>query len=186
MRLHEICELKESVTFDVAELVDYPGHGKVFTGQRWWKKVQTECWVCDGTGKDEHHDCEMCHGSGELSGTESEAPELNVSNTNAIAIIEFLGLHWDHSGNFPQKDLPALRRKLIKLKNGGASDLISDNETHQGPMAARQGENGVTTISRGATIHSMGRSADQVGRYAEKLLSIIDFAQKNGAHVTWG
>lgn len=196
MRLSEI--LKESVTFGVGRLETK--NGQQYYADPFSKEAMEKCWVCDGTGKESHQaytddagaehaaqswECGMCKGRGEITDFKSDAPELNVSNTNALEIQRMLGIEADYSGAIQHSDLPAFRRQLIKLKNGSLSSHIRAPSKDAGKMRAYTDDNGQTGIGRAATIHDMGRSQSQVERYIDSLLSIMDFAQKNNLDVTW-
>lgn len=199
-------KLTETVTFDASEFVtDDPAFPKgLFTGQKWWRKEMRKCPFCDN-GKEHYRawkdedgkehpaysvDCDWCEGKGEKDEHVSDAPELNVSNGNAMAILDVLGLSHgdgqDLAGSVEPKDLPALRRKLIKMKNGGADDLESPDEISGGKMVKDRDEHGNPALRKTARMYDIGRTSDQVANYIDRLLQIIDFAQKNDAHLTWG
>lgn len=208
MKVSELFEshLTESVTFDVAEFIkDDPKFPKgLFTGAKWWRKEMKKCPYCedgkehyraftDGDGK--HHpaqvvDCDYCHGKGKAEEHVSDSPELNVSNANAIALLDFLGVDSGGPdgtvGHIEPKDLPALRRKLIKMKNGGGEELEQDWQEEPGQMIKTRDEHGNPMLKKTARMAGGQRTPDQVLHYADRLLSIIDFAQKNDAYVTWG
>lgn len=203
--LLEMQQVDETVTFDVAEFIqDDPDFPKgLFTGAKWWRKEMKKCDFCedgkehyrawtDADGK--HHpaktvDCDYCHGKGEHLEHVSDSPELNVSNDNAIALLNFLGVTPGGPdgtvGHIEPKDLPALRRKLIKMKNGGADGLEKPDEIDGGQMIKTRDEHGNPMLKKTARSYEMGRTSDQVMHYIDRLLQIIDFAQKNNAYVTW-
>lgn len=191
MKLNEIVRLDESITFSVARLKDEGGR-KIYDTAEFQKEVEAECWVCDGKGKDPHHtkhghdvECEMCKGSGKVKEYKTEFGELNVANSNAFEILSMLGVEQDYAGAIEKKDLANIRRRLIMIKNKGVEDHTSDTEVSQGKPRATKDDNGISRISRGPTVHNIGRTNDQVMRYIDKLLNIIDFAQKNDAIVVW-
>lgn len=184
MRLTEI--LQESITFGVSRLTTV--NGKQVYNDEFAQEVDGSCWVCDGTGKEKYqegdYDCGMCKGSGKIKEYKYPFEELNVANSNALAILSALGLPEDYVGAIPDNQLPAIRRKLIQLKNSPTTGLELDSHTTRATRVGRD-ENDLPQISSGPTIHSAGRSSDQISRYIDSLLSIIDFAQKNNATVTW-
>lgn len=189
MRLKEI--LNESITFAPARLKIENGR-KIFSLADFEKATEKPCWVCDGTGEDKYasefgqkYSCEYCKGRKVF--TDYEMPvELNVSNANAQAIIDMLGLEFDYSGYIPPERMPELRRKLIKLKNGEIDAYTKEPTKQQGPVRRYKDDDGMDRIGRGATVYDFGRSNEQVKRYIDKLLELLDFAQKNDAIVTWG
>jgi hypothetical protein len=196
MRLSEI--LNESVTFGVATLKSIGG--KQYYTDPFSKEIESECFVCDGSGKESHRayrddegkehpaqswECGMCKGAGKVKDFKSDAPELNVANGNAMEIQRMLGLDPDYSGAIKNADIPAFRRQLIKIKNGDMSSHVVEPKKEVGKMKAYTDDKGQSRIGRGATMHDMGRSHSQVERYIDSLLSIMDFAQKNNLDVTW-
>lgn len=210
--IQELLEMQqpvlESVTFEVSELkTDDPEYPKgLFTGEKWWRKEMQKCPYCED-GKEHYpeykhpetgevtpartYDCDYCDGKGEKLEHVSDAPELNVANDNAIDLLNYLGIDPDSEhgtvGSIEPKDLPAIRRKLIKMKNGGSDDLVKPDEDHHDPQTRRYKDaDGMDRIGRfGARTIGGGRTPDQVMRYVDRLLDIIDFAQKHNAHVTW-
>jgi hypothetical protein len=197
MRFKEI--LRESVTFGVARLEDHDGR-KIYSDP-FMKKTMETCFVCDGTGKETfggytdedgkhvpktEHECGMCKGVGKNEEWRSTAGELNVANSNAMAIQEMLGLDPDYSGAIKKEDFPAIRRRLIKIKNGGIESHTQEPSKSGGQMRAYTNDQGQSSIGRGATMHDMGRSYAQVERYIDSLLSLMDFAQKNDCDLVWG
>jgi hypothetical protein len=196
MRLFEFTQpLTESVTFSVGKLItdnpDFP-NGLV-SGAEFETKGEEECWTCDGKGYEEYngkqYTCGHCNGTKKLEKWITPYEELNISNSNAAALLDVLGIPQGDDGTIGQveyKDLPTLRRKLIKLKNGDMSELTTPPQTDHGQMRKSKDENGLTQIGRGPTIHHGGRDLQQVQRYVDRLLHIIDFAQKNNAMLIWG
>lgn len=206
MKLNELLQsqLHESVTFSVAKLVtDDPQYPRgLLTSQEFETEKVEDCWACDGTGKESHDGwtdqegvkhppaswaCDLCRGKGKLTKWETPYNELNVSNDNATAILQALGL-WQNDelvGHVDHDDLPALRRKLIRIKNGGIEALTKDPEDTQGPTRRYKGDDGMDHIGRGPRVISGGRTHEQVMRYVDSLLSLIDFAQKNDAALAW-
>lgn len=188
MRVREI--LNESITFHAATYEEHPKFGRIISYHNMRKK-KVECWVCDGSGKDPYdpgYPCEMCHGDGNLEEWISDGPELNVSNSNAQAIIEqIFGMPYDDAGMVEPKDLPQLKRRLIRMKNieGERAGLEQAPKTSGGQMAHYVDDEGVSRIGRSGQITHMGRSAEQVMRYVDELLRMIDYAQQNNIFISW-
>ena len=106
--------LKEGVEFGVARLNDQGA----WSSQEFGKYEMAPCWVCDGTGKDSHDgtNCRYCLGAGKSKEWVSTAPTLQVSNANAGAIADMLGLdNSEYSGIITHEQLPAIMKKLIML-----------------------------------------------------------------------
>jgi hypothetical protein len=196
MRFTEI--LAESITFSVARLEDRDG-------RQWYinpfeRKVMEPCWVCDGTGLETHREytdddgrvipetkfeCGMCKGEKKIESWKSDADELNVANGNGLEIQRMLGLDPDYSGAIKKEDFPQMRRRLIRIKNGDMSPHIEEPTKTVGKMRASTDDTGQTSIGRGATMYDAGRSHSQVERYIDRLLSMMDFAQKNDCDLVW-
>jgi len=78
------------------------------------------------------HDCYLCNGDG-LYCT-MDIPELNLSNVNAQAMMQLIGIPFVYAGSISCNKLFELRRNIIKLKNSPSllvqairKDFISDN-----------------------------------------------------------
>jgi hypothetical protein len=187
MRLQEI--LSESMTFGVAKLVDHDGE-KRYTNP-FAKEQEEDCWYCHGSGKDPHHEghkCERCYGEGKTTEYVSNSPELNVANANGSAILNMLGLdNNDYSGVIHNKDLPNIRRTLLKLKNSDISKHTQEPTHTKGKISVKHDDElGVPRISRGAEVYDMGRSQSQINRYVDSFLELVTFAQEHGLDITWG
>jgi hypothetical protein len=186
MNLKEI--LAESVTFSVSKLEDHKGQ-QVY-GDPFSVKKDIECWVCDGTGKETYsdiaHECGMCNGTGRTHEWVAPYEQLNVANGHAGAILDMLGIEFDYSGVIQTEQLPILRRKLIAIKNKDTAPYTQTPTKSGGETKISKDDNGMSRIGKTATVYDAGRSTSQVERYINTLLSLIDFAQKNDAVVTWG
>lgn len=190
----------ESVDFHASTFVkndEYPDGLFNFVGTR----AKIDCHYCEGTGTSADYtmnpvsiggddSCEMCDGTGKSMGWVDNGPELNVSNGNAAAICQALGLPLDSddcSGAVSPEKIPELRRKLIALKNAKNNPLIEPDSKSQSFTRGidRSGDVPQITTRRGPEMYHMGRTSDQVMRYVDKLLEICEFAQKNGYWLTW-
>lgn len=188
MRIKDI--LNESITFGVHRLIDK--NGKKVYHDEFSQEVDSECWYCDGSGKETkyndddiaEYECGLCKGLGKIKDYKAPYQQLNISNSNAMAVLSALGLPEDYSGAIPDEQLPAIRRRLIQMKNSKNTGLELDSYTSRERRVGRD-ENGIPQITSGPEIHSSGRTRDQIDRYIDSLLDIIDFAQKNNATVTW-
>jgi hypothetical protein len=191
MKINEL--LTEGITFNPVILKVYKDKTgkevKHLTGEKWWRKEQTDCFVCRGTGVEDYGDkkypCENCEGSGKKLETISSAPELQVSNSNGYAIQEMLGLDPDYSGVIYNKELPELMRKLIKVKNLDISSHTKDTSIEKSQIKPYTDERGVTHIGSGPTMIDVGRSHSQVNSYVDRLIEIVQFAIKNKANLGW-
>lgn len=165
--------------------------GEYWSSADFEKDEMKTCFVCDGTGKetynDQSYDCEYCHGAGKVKEIVSDAPELNVSNSNGMVIQNMLGIDADYSGVIQHEQLPEIMRKLIKLKNQEVSQYTQEPSKSQGAMKSWKDEHGQTHIGRtGPTIYDFGRSQQQVESYIDRLIELVKFAQKHNAGIGWG
>ena len=189
MKLNEV--LEEGIEFHAATIEDHPKHGKMISPHN-MRQEDVECWLCDGSGRDKHapkYECGMCHGSGKIQEQVSDGPLLQVSNDNAHAIItDILGQEFDYGGVVEEKDLPLLRRKLMKMKNmeGERSSVRSDPSDEQKGMQRTGGSGNVTSIGRGGPrMIGPGRSDQRVLQYVDRLLKMVEYAMQHNLIVSW-
>jgi|TARA_R110000782_G_C14811087_1_gene412766 hypothetical protein len=190
MKSRDFRKLNESIDFSVTKSYEDEQGRTVHDMSHFGKRQPVECWVCDGTGKDKFYDeakCDYCEGKGKRDEFVSDAPEMNVSNSNAFKIIDMLGLEQDYAGSIENKDLPALMRKLIQLKNSDRSQYAEPGSQSGGKIGTYKDQAGMDTIGRkGPMLYNMGTTDDQVTAYVDQLIKIIKFAQDNDADFGWG
>ena len=178
--------INEGMTFNPVVEKEFSTGEKYWTGSDWERKITIDCRDCDGTGKDRTQLCVYCGGTGKEEDRVSDAPELQVSNANGEEIQRMLGLDPDYSGIIHNKDLPDIMRRLIILKNKGSQQYTKDASVDRGTMRRQSDDQGVARIGRGPTMYDAGRSQSQVDRYIDRLIEIIQFAQKNNTSIGWG
>jgi len=153
--------------------------------------IDVNCWLCKGTGKEQDYgggdiECELCRGSGKQK--EVDQPEMNVSNTNAGAILDFLGYSQDYSGVIPNQDLQKHLLRMYQIQKLDEPSGLESPGYVQRPYKAvvKDPKTGLDTITKqGATLYHMGRTPQQVKSYISKLIEIFEFAKKHNAVVTW-
>lgn len=186
MKLRDV--LYEGMEFSACELQTREDGTKVYS-QPGLRAVEKECPVCEGSGKSRTGGvCAPCQGTGKSTDHECDGPEMQVSNSNGMAIQrDILGVEADYAGSIPTEQLPALRRKLIKMINVDKERESMHKQTtdSQGEMRRTGTNDNVTSIGRGARMVDIGRSDEQVLGYAKRMLDIVDYAMKNDLHVTW-
>ena len=178
MRAHQF--IQESVTFGPAKLVE----PKTFSGEEWWQRVEAECPACEGTGQEEWDEdtkrkCLYCYGTGKVKQTQSTAPELTVSNSNALVVLNILGIN-NYSdelmGHIPSSKFPALQQRLLKLKN-----IAGKRQQFEIPSTTTKSAGGPTMIDSGV-------SSEQIENYINRLMDILKFARDTDAdnvYLTW-
>ncbi len=184
-------DLNEGMEFNACTVEDNEHGGKTVSPHD-MRQEKVACWVCDGVGKEKHGDkeyeCGMCKGTAEIDEWVCGGPSMQVSNANGYAIQrDILGLEADHAGMVDAKDLPALRRKLIKMVNVDKEreSMHSPFQDEQGPMRAHTDDQGNTKIGRGPRMMGGERTDSQVLRYAQTLLDMVDYAMKNDLVISW-
>jgi hypothetical protein len=194
MRASEL--LNESMDFSVSELKDYKGTHPKFQGKKIWYPVgqeeDVECWACKGQGWEDFgpeygkEECRVCDGEGTRNEFVSVGPEFNVSNSNGYEIQRMMGLDPDYSGSLQGEEITTVLRRLIKLKNTDSSAHTRDVSDERGEARAVKGDDGVDRIQRGPRMVDFGRTQEQVNRYLDDMIELLQFAKKNGYGVTWG
>ena len=107
-----------------------------------------------------------------------EAPEVNMSNGNGIALLSLI-LKGEvasdelYMGSWEIEELPKIAKRILWLLNtySDANSICYDSFSES---------NG------GATIHWQGRTMDYVDRRLEQLQEIVQYAAKNNYCVAWG
>lgn len=208
----------ESITFAATEARDDPKYGQVHSPVG--KTQMVKCEFCKGTGKEEggyidpkteerywesdiadlpsdikqrlkQIDCDFCRGEGEYQDFVSDGPEMNLANRNAHMLLDLLGIEFDHAGTIWNKDLPKLRRHIIKVLNSDnmRKAVIKPSETGGDIIDKRavKGDNGVSQIvtRRSPKMIDSGVSEQQIERYFKDVLELIVFAQRNNYNVGW-
>jgi len=174
--------LNEGMEFGACKLEVRDDGTKMFSDPT-ARQEEQDCWVCDGEGDEQ---CRACKGTGKKMEWVSDSPEMQVSNSNGYAIQrDILGVEPDYAGSIMNDQLPAIRKKLLRMVNQESqrSSMHKDPSKSQKQWTSQEGN--VTTIQRGATMHDMGRSDEQVLTYAQRLLKIVEYAMKNDCHLTW-
>lgn len=193
MKSRDFRKLNETIDFTVTKSYKDDKGRTVNDMSHFGKRKDVECWVCDGTGKDKYYDeanCEYCKGKGKNYEFVSDAPEMNVSNSNGFKIIDMLGLEEDYSGHVDNKDLPAVMRRLLQLKNQpekGTGIEHPGTVTNRNKLFRYKDQDGMDQIGRqGPVIYNFGISESQARQYVDQLIKIVKFAQDNDADFGWG
>lgn len=166
------------------------------------KQVTVKCWVCSGTGKEEAYvgkpgdgpslvDCEYCGGKGKRLEWQGEGPEMNVSNTNAFVILNFLGIEEDYAGTIPNASLQKLLMKMYQTKTADQTGIeypgriTGGNKRRVVDKDPETGLDRISTKSDGPTLYHMGITNRQANTYIDNLIKIFEFARDAGVDVTW-
>ena len=107
---------------------------------------------------------------------DADAPELNISNTNARALLSILGLDDEElGGSVDYKDIPRLMMKIRNIQNAKVDRAVRQaSDTADDPEA------------QGARIIDFGLSNAQIRAYLDRLLPVLDYAMKRKSDLLYG
>jgi hypothetical protein len=177
--------LTESVDFGPREKIDKDGEVWVQYPDEHCREETVDCPYCEG-GKDHFDDeCGYCHGKGEVEKWQYDMPEMRVSYMHTDLLTDVLGREFDHVGYIPPEELPELRRRLIRIINGDG-DEFARPDTEQGGETFVDSDGDIPQIRKTAKVYGQGIPGPQVVAGAQRMLDIIDWAQKKGFGVGWG
>lgn len=184
MRLFEIIQIRESMTMWIP---DAPS-----------KEIKHTCNMCDGAGEfsaDDHRGpgpCFICNQTGYWTDHQSTAPEMNLSNVNAIAAMVALGYEEDYGYKIIPEEIPALKQKIMMLLNKeGALDAhttpVTDDQKDFGMVRSKDPETGIDKIERkkGARMIGPGRDVGYLSNVFERMLLVLDYAQKHNMEISF-
>jgi len=181
MRASEI--LRETVTFWIP---DAPA-----------RKEKLQCGGCDGTGEDNFNTdddkCPYCKGKGyDGMTTVSDAPEMNLANSNARSILNILGLDADENlmGEIKNSDIGNIKQRIMKIINSDNSTSEverSPSDIQQTSTTVGKDEHGLSQIQRQQGPHMVdyGLSGDDIKKRLKYLITVLDYAQKNNYNITY-
>lgn len=109
-----------------------------------------------------------------VKGFPENAPELNVSNTNGMAIQRMLGMEPDYCGSLDPSQLLA----ALAVANPGS--IVRESHDNMGVDVT---VDGVKPIVR---IIECGLSEDRIEFYIERLTRIAEHAVRHGTEITFG
>jgi len=143
------------------------------------------CYLCKG----DDPNCRVCKGRGtvELADLVPDAPEMNLSNANAMAIMRLAGFPVDYGGGIDNRDIPRHLRSITRVLNDArarATEVREDVED-RGPVRVVDQE-GVPTITRGPKVYDFGRDDEYLVLRLQKLAEILKYAMETGNDVGWG
>lgn len=116
-----------------------------------------------------------------------EAPEVNLANVNAAAILKILGV----SGNSVRaEDVSDLLRRILRAVNvdGVRADLVEEGREYDGhaPRVVLDLETGLPTISTGCRVINGGNTDEQTLDRLGRLQTLAVYAADHGYSVAWG
>ena len=123
--------------------------------------------------------------------TESEAPEVNLSDGSTAGILSLLGLKgYEEDPSCGSCDTATFRRRIMLARNINRSHLEVEPCDHPGGHAGVQvvtREDGIPTIQRmGARFISFGNTDEQTLDRLARLDRLAQWAQERGhTEITW-
>lgn len=111
----------------------------------------------------------------------SEFKEMNLANANARMLLSVLGLDSEELvGRIENKDIPRMIMKIRNLSDDKINANTRDANISQG-QARVEGDR----ISKGATMHDFGLSADKMKHYLMRFSELLQQAYDNKLDVTY-
>lgn len=135
-------------------------------------------------------DCGFCKGKGTYQEEVSDAPEMNLSNVNAQALMSALGYEPGYGYSIKPEEVPAVKRKIMQLMNkeGELGQHTRDPEDSQkdfGMVRSTDPETGLDKIERkkGPRMIGAGIDIDYLKDKFERMMPILDYAQKHNQEI---
>jgi predicted RNA-binding Zn-ribbon protein involved in translation (DUF1610 family) len=188
--------INEGVTFGVGKLEVQP-NGEKWVRDPFARTVTTNCDVCHGSGVEIYSDhgheasypCPYCDGKKTITRSITDAPDIDVSMGNASTIFDMLGVKTDayeHVGIISHKDLPEVMRRLIRTKNGNTNHYTNADYEDPRKMIKTKNADGMDQIGyNGPRMVHFGRTQSKIDGYLERLIKLVQFAQKNNCDIRW-
>lgn len=154
---------------------------------------QIPCQFCDeswaefpeGNGKGGKCD-RLCTGFE----TQSDAPEADFAEGNAVAILRLLGFDTsDVSCLYGECDAGTMRQRIMRARSTDRSALVREVHTEAGGYAGTkvvEGEDGLPTIQRmGPTTHFSGNTDERTLERLASLEALALWAQAHNMQIHW-
>ena len=134
----------------------------------------------------------LCRGEGYWTDTVSLAPEMNLSNANAIAAMVALGYEESYGYGWNPEEIPEVKRKILRLLNREGelekhTTEPTDTQKDFGMVRSKDPETGLDKIERkmGARMIGGGRDVGYLTNVYERMLVILDYAQKHNMEISF-
>jgi hypothetical protein len=118
----------------------------------------------------------------------SVLPEINLSNSNATAMLQLMGLDAQaYCGTVAPAELAPVIERLTRVVNDARERVNAVLAPSMSTGVRRLvTEGNVVRVVHGPTVYSGGRDDDYVARRAAELLELFVAARREGFEVTWG
>jgi hypothetical protein len=136
-----------------------------------WEMVESPCTMCGddcdkGTDMNPH-----CTGIRR----DPPCPTIQMSNSNAYAMLALLGIDADYSGHVDAEDLPRIRRAIIKARNMASVRSTATAEPYEsgGPGTGQ------------CRVVYCGRDEYYVSRRLGDLMELVEHCQEKECGFYW-
>ena len=134
-------------------------------------------------------DCGYCKGKGTYQEQVSDAPEMNLSNSNAMNVMSALGYGEEYGYTIKPEEIPAVKRRIMQLTNSDELDAYTkqggEEQKDFGMVRDTDPETGLDRIShkKGPTMISPDIDVGYLKDKFERMMPILDYAQKNNQEI---
>lgn len=126
-------------------------------------------------------DCGGCGGTGFMTGTVINNQEITWSNTNALALLEILGLEPEYGGSMT---IPEAKRAIMRAKN--RSNLKKFERQDVDIRRHRKVDDEVTELNS-PKFYSKGLSEADIKGKIDQFEGLVNKAESEGAeNINWG
>ena len=129
--------------------------------------------------------CGYCHGKGTHPEEVSDAPEMNLSNSNMQNIMSALGYEVNSGYTIKHEEIPAIKQRILQLMNTDELDDYTkqggEEQKDFGMVRTKDPETGIDKIERkkGPTMITPDIDIHYLVSKLDRIMKILDYAQKH-------
>lgn len=150
-----------------------------------------ECQCVDFDTNQPWAKCMYCQGTGKVSYEEPSWLWTNMANTNAMNVLQAIGMPSDYDGCWEGASLDSAIQGCLRALNSEARRSVATRDAyslpggHAGVRVIHEGN--VARVERmGAPVIGCGYSDERVQMRVREILAICKKAKAEGEKVTWG
>jgi len=134
-------------------------------------------------------DCGYCKGKGTYQEAVSDAPEMNLSNSNAMNVMSALGYGEEYGYTIKPEEIPAVKRRIMQLTNSDELDAYTkqggEEQKDFGMVRDKDPETGLDRIShkKGATMISPDIDVSYLKDKFQRMMPILNYAQEHNQEI---
>jgi len=134
-------------------------------------------------------DCGYCKGKGLHPEEVSDAPEMNLSNSNAMNLMSALGYGKEYGYTIKPEEIPAIKRRIMELFNtDGLEDYTKKGGASQadlGMVRSKDPETGLDKIERkkGPTMIEPEIDIHYLKDKFVRMMPILNYAQEHNQEI---